>query len=151
MRRKDREIPKNDAMEILRKGEFGVLSMSTPSNHGYGVPLNYVISGNDIYFHCAKDGYKLECLKSNNKVSFCVVGKTEVLPSKFAMMYESAIVFGFAEVVIADEKYRALVKLLEKYSSGYIKEVNEYIETYIDNVIVIKISIDSITGKRRKI
>ncbi len=52
--------------------------------------------GDVIYFHCAPEGHKLENLSGNNKVSFCVVGKTQVLPDKFATNYESVIVFGTA-------------------------------------------------------
>ena len=31
-----------------------------------------------IYFHCAKNGHKLDAIKQNKKVSFCVIEKDEV-------------------------------------------------------------------------
>ena len=39
MRRQDRQISESEAIEILQKGEFGVLSMCTPDSGGYGIPL----------------------------------------------------------------------------------------------------------------
>ena len=88
MRRQDREITREEAIGILEKGEYGVLSMCTPANEGYGIPINYTFNNAHIYFHCAKTGSKLEYLRNNPNVSFCVVGKTTVLPSAFGTLYQ---------------------------------------------------------------
>ena len=79
MRRKDRAVTEKEAIEILIKGEHGILSMCTPENEGYGIPLNYVLENHQIYFHSAAAGSKLDYLRTNNKVSFCVVGNTTVV------------------------------------------------------------------------
>jgi len=150
MRRQDRKIDDNETLEILKNGEFGILSMVTLQNSAYGVPLNFALLNNDIYFHCAPEGTKLHYLRNNNKVSFCVVGKTEVLPSKFATIYESAIVNGFTTEIEGEEKNNALMCIIEKYSGNYIDEGKEYIDNFYDKVTVIKLSIESVTGKARK-
>ena len=150
MRRQDREISRSEVIGILQKGEYGVLSMCTPTNEGYGVPLNFVFYGNDIYFHCAPEGSKLEYLGNNNKVSFCVVGETKVLPASFGTLYESAIASGSAAEVEGTEKREALKQLIEKYSCDFVPEGNEYIDKFYDKVKVIKLRVDSITGKARK-
>jgi len=150
IRRQDRKISESEAIEILKKGEFGVLSMCTSDNKGYGIPLNFTFENNKIYFHCAIEGSKLNYLKNNNKVSFCVVGKTEILPSKFGTIYESAIAFGTTSEVEGEEKQEALTRIIEKYSGNYIQEGKEYINKLFDKVKVIKLSIESITGKSRK-
>ena len=108
MRRQDRQITQQESIDILQKGEYGILSMCTPANEGYGVPLNYVFYGNNIYFHCAKEGSKLDYLRNNPKVSFCVVGETKVLPSQFGTLYESVIVSGHTSEVEGTEKLEAL-------------------------------------------
>jgi uncharacterized protein len=150
MRRQDRKLSDVEATEILQKGEFGILSMSTLDNRGYGIPLNYTFRNNVIFFHCAMEGSKLDYLRNNNKVSFCVVGNTEVMPSKFGTLYESAIVFGHTNEVEDEEKHEALTLLIEKYSGDYIQEGKEYIDKLYDKVKVIKLTIESITGKARK-
>jgi len=150
MRRKDRAVTENEAIEILIKGEYGILSMCTPENEGYGIPLNYVLDNQQIYFHCAAAGSKLDYLRTNNKVSFCVVGNTTVIPSDFGTLYESTIVSGTASEVDGNEKREALKKIIEKYSANFIKEGHEYIDKLYDRVSVIKLSIHSITGKARR-
>jgi len=150
MRRKDRKIDDDQALEILYRGEYGVLSMCTTGGEGYGVPLNYVLWNNNIYFHCAVEGSKLNYIKNNNKVSFCVTGNTEILPSEFGTIYESTVVSGSAFFVEGDEKREALMKLIEKYSADYIREGADYMDKFIDKIHVIKIAINSISGKSRK-
>jgi nitroimidazol reductase NimA-like FMN-containing flavoprotein (pyridoxamine 5'-phosphate oxidase superfamily) len=150
IRRADRAIPDSAAKEILQKGEYGILSTVSGAGQPYGVPVSYSYTGEVIYFHCAPEGHKLENLSGNNKVSFCVVGKTQVLPDKFATNYESVIVFGKAFEVTADEKQTGLVELLKKYSPGFIDKGLRYIEGDGDKARVYKIVIESITGKSRK-
>jgi uncharacterized protein len=150
IRRKDRAISESEAKGILEKGEFGVLSTASSDGQPYGVPINYSYTGDAIYFHCAVEGHKLDNLRSNNRVSFCVVGKTEVLPEKFSTNYESAVVFGKAVELTGDEKHSGLLELVKKYSPGFIKEGMKYIENSAGKTRVYKIVVESITGKSRK-
>ena len=95
VRRQDRLLEQAKALELLEIGEYGVLSLALAEDGPYGIPLNYVWDKkNAIYFHCANDGRKLETLKQNNKASFCVVGKTNVVPIKFSTGYESIVLSG---------------------------------------------------------
>jgi uncharacterized protein len=150
IRRADRAIPDHEAREILQAGEYGILSTVSADGQPYGVPVSYSYTGEVIYFHCAVEGHKLENLSSNNKVSFCVVGKTQVLPDKFATNYESVIVFGTAVEIVDDEKHTGLVELLQKYSSGFMDKGLRYIDGDGHKARVYKIVIDAMTGKSRK-
>lgn len=150
IRRDDRAIPDRAAQKILQVGEYGVLSTVSVDGQPYGVPVSYGYAGDVIYFHCALEGHKLENLSGNNKVSFCVVGKTQVLPDKFATNYESVIVFGQAFEVTDAEKHTGLVEILKKYSPANIDKGLRYIEGDGDKARVYKIVIESMTGKARK-
>lgn len=150
IRRQDHKIEEQEAFAIIRNGEYGILSMCTPFDEGYGIPLNYALNNDSIYFHCAAEGSKLDCLRNNNKVSFCVVGRTEVMPAKFGTIYESAIVFGTTSEVEGDEKFSALMHIIEKYSGSFVEEGKSYIQKFYDKVKVVKLSIESVTGKARK-
>jgi nitroimidazol reductase NimA-like FMN-containing flavoprotein (pyridoxamine 5'-phosphate oxidase superfamily) len=150
MRRGDQAISENEAREILLKGEYGILSTVSIDGQPYGVPLSYSYIGDVIYFHSAIEGHKLDNLSANNRVSFCVVGKTKVLPAKFATKYESAIVFGETFEVIDDEKNKGLLELVKKYSPGFIEKGLRYIESTGAKTRVYKIVIESITGKSGK-
>ena len=150
MRRSDRAITQAETEEILNKGEYGILSTVSAAGQPYGVPLSYRFMRDVLYFHCAMEGHKLENIKANQKVSFCVVGKTQVLPAEFATNYESAMVFGEALEVTDNEKQAGLVAILEKYSPDFIKEGLEYIEQLGKRTKVYKIVIEMITGKARR-
>ncbi|WGX74763.1 pyridoxamine 5'-phosphate oxidase family protein [Paraclostridium bifermentans] len=147
MRRKERQIEILEAEEILKNGEYGVLSTNGENGYSYGTPLSYVYFNNSVYFHCALGGQKLENINYNNKVSFCVVGKTCVMPEKFSTKYESTILFGEANEVFGEEKNEALLEMLNKYSPDFIDKGKLYIKNAGDKTKVIKISIDKISGK----
>lgn len=150
MRRKDREIDVNEAKEILRNSEYGVLSTVGENGYPYGVPVNYVYVDDAIYFHCAIEGYKLDNISYNHKVSFCVVGETSIISNEFSTNYESVVVFGKAEEAYDDEKDLALLELIKKYSPEYIEKGKKYIKNAGSETKVIKISIEYISGKARR-
>ncbi len=150
IRRKDREISIQEASQILDSAEYGVLSTVDKEGQPYGVPLNYIYKNNSIYFHSALNGQKLDNIINNPRVSFCVVGKTKILPNKFATEYESAIAFGIASEVYGNDRYNALLWLLEKYSPDFIEEGKQYIEIKDKTTKVIKIEISHISGKARR-
>ena len=148
MRRKDKEIGTDEAINLLTKCEYGVLSTVGNDGQPYGVPLNYTYKDNCIYFHCALKGHTIDNIDDNPKVSFCTVGNTEVLPSEFSTNYVSAVAFGVASEVQGTERYDALVLLLEKFSPGFIEEGKKYIEKLDKVTKVIKIQIQHISGKK---
>jgi len=148
IRLKDRVVNDEKAIEILTKGSYGVLSTIGADGYPYGVPLNYTYFDNCICFHCAKEGHKLENINFNNKVSFCVVTKSEVLGNEFDTDYESAVAFGQATVIADDsEKMDILSSVLNKYSADYLKAGNNYINKYWDETNVIKMKIEHLSGK----
>ena len=112
IRRKDRILDNELAIRLLEEAEYGFLAMSGINGYGYGIPINYVKEGDSIYFHCAPEGYKLECLRENPKVSFTVVGATQIVPGKFTTGYESTIAFGEMHLDLPEEERRYALRLL---------------------------------------
>ena len=150
VRRTDRAISTSDAIDLLASANYGVLSTVGEDGRPYAIPLSFVFHGRVIYLHCAKEGRKLDNLRNNPAVSFCVVGHTKVLPGEFATEYESAIASGTARLISGDEKQQALIKFLEKYSPDYIEQGLEYIAASIDKVEIIRIDVDEISGKAKR-
>lgn len=150
LRRKERGMTEPEARELLERGEYGVLSTRDSDGAPYGTPLNYCVINGAIYFHCALEGHKLENIAADDRVSFCVVGTTEVLPGQFATRYESVIVSGTATEVLDEKKQLALEGLLAKYSAEYRLEGLNYIEAKGERTRVFRIDIDSICGKARR-
>lgn len=149
MRRKDRELRNDAIIEILKNNEYGILSTISENGYPYGVPLSYIYMNDSIYFHSALDGHKLDNIKISDKVSFCVVGETSVVPDEFTTNYESVIIFGKAKEIFDDEKTSVLLEILKKYSKEYIEKGTIYIEKAGQRTKVFKININHISGKKR--
>ena len=150
MRRKDRKLSTDKTKELLKNSEYGVLSTMADNDYPYGVPVHYVFIEDSIYIHCAAEGQKLDGIRKNPKVSFCVIGSTEVLPQEFSAKYESVIAFGKATELQGEEKKAALVLILEKYAKEYMSEGKREITKVGNAVSIIQISIEHMTGKARK-
>lgn len=148
MRKSKRQTSQAEALSILENSEYGIMSIVDPAdNEPYGVPLNFCLISDAIYFHCAGEGKKIEIMTANPNVSFCVVGKTEIDPEGFTTKFESSIVKGLASEVFDAEKQIALEHLIKKYSSEFVSEGVDYIKRVGPQTTVYKITIESITGK----
>ncbi|MFZ0928088.1 MAG: pyridoxamine 5'-phosphate oxidase family protein [Syntrophobacteraceae bacterium] len=151
IRRKDRALGRTEAEKILAKGTYGVLSMNGANDYAYGVPMSYVYTGNSIYLHCASEGRKITLIRNDNRVSFCVVGEAIPLVDQFSMKYESAILFGKASEVDQEEKLKALILLVEKYSTGeYLEKGKAYALNSLHKTAVIRVDIELVSGKARR-
>lgn len=152
IRRQDRLLPQTEALELLLTGEYGVLSMVDTDGDGYGIPLSYAWdSGQYIYFHCAPQGLKLDNLTANKGVSFCVIGHTKVVPDKFTTQYESIIIKGSVVLTLSDdEKLKALELILDKYSPNDKESGLKYTEKSLHRTAIIRLYIDSISGKCKR-
>lgn len=151
VRRKDRILESESAIRLLECGEYGFLAMSGTDGYAYGIPINFVKEGNSIYFHCAQEGYKLECLRQNPKVCFTVVGNTQVMPEKFSTGYESVIAFGRMSLDLPEEERgHALRLLIDKYSSDFREIGEKYIEKSFQRTNILRLDIEHISGKCKR-
>jgi len=152
MRRKRQELNAETCQEILKNGKTGVLAVHGEEGYPYTVPLNYVLLNGKLYFHCAKAGHKLDAVRQNDKVSFCVIGREEIVSETFSTDYQSVVVFGRAAEVAEDaEKRLAVTALADKYSPDEPPEKrDEEISGSWQSLAVICLMPEHITGKQAK-
>ena len=84
MRRRDREMPKEFALEIIDKCGYAVLSM-IDQDAPYAVPISVARDGDTVYFHCAKEGRKTDILRSYPRVCLVFVGDVRPAFDKFTV------------------------------------------------------------------
>lgn len=151
IRRQDRLLDEKEAMALLEAGEYGVMSM-VADGMPYAVPVSYAYDGSGaIYVHCAPEGEKLEALRKCGDVVFVVVGKTEVLPSKFTTRYESILVRGTARTGLDEaERYRALDLILKKYSPDDYETGRKYAAASFHRTEIIRIDVETVSGKTKR-
>jgi len=150
LRRNDRAIPEAEAKALLNKAEYGILSTVSVDGQPYGVPLNFCIVENFLYFHHAIEGRLIENIKNNSSVSFCAVGETEIMPEKFGTKYESVILSGNIEEVFDAQKQTGLEGILAKYSPDFMEQGREYIKKLRERTRVFRMAISDISGKARR-
>ena len=138
-----------EATELLRKGEYGIMSMTGKDSEPYGIPVNFAWDGAcSIYIHCAPEGRKLECLRNDPRASFCIVGHTNVVSSKFTTGYESIVLDCQAHTGLdTEERKHALQLLLQKYSPHDMTVGLKYAEKSFHRTEIIKLEIRRFSGK----
>lgn len=149
MRREDRQMPKEEAMDALSRAKWGVLS-TCAGDTPYGVPVNYVFCREEsaLFFHCAPEGRKLDMIKSNGSVSFAAVTQERIMPDKLTTHYESVIVSGKASVVEGSkEKTKRLRQLCKALAPGPAGGVS-FTDDCVAASLIVRIDIEEISGKR---
>jgi nitroimidazol reductase NimA-like FMN-containing flavoprotein (pyridoxamine 5'-phosphate oxidase superfamily) len=147
MRRKEKLLTEGAARDLLASGEEGVLATLGEDGYPYTIPLNYVYHEGCIYFHCAPVGHKLDNIRHNPKVSFCVIADSAVVPAKFSTLFQSVVVFGIAEAVEGEAKEAALHALIRKYASDHRVAGEKYIRSAGKKTCVVRITITHLSGK----
>ena len=148
MRRKDKAIVElAEIEEIVRKSLVCRLGLAE-ENRPYIVPLIFGFKDRTLYFHSAPEGKKIEILRKNSKVCFEFDLDHEVLVDekacKWGIKYRSVIGFGKASFVEdLEEKRKGLDVIMQHYSGRSFP----YPEPAVENTVVIKVEIESMTGK----
>lgn len=151
MRRKDKEMPESFALQVADSALWAVMSLVDSDNNPYGVPINIVRKDKNIYFHSAKQGFKLDCLAHQKKVCLTCVGDNSLAPMEFTTKYQSSILRGVAiEVMEDEEKVMALRILGEKFAPSNVEKLQGEIHAFLSQTSVWKIEIESATGKENK-
>ena len=106
-------------------------------------------------FESTIDGYTvgvIDAIRENDRVSFCVVDRTRVIPRQFSTAYESVHLFGRIVVVGADEeRLHALRLLIRKYSPEYAEIGEKYIAASFRRTVVLRFDIEHLAGKCKRI
>lgn len=148
MRRFRQLLPREAAVEILNRNTSGTLALSGDEDYPYVVPISYVYADEKLYFHSAKSGHKIDAIEKHEKVSFCVVDQDYVVLEKFTTYFRSVIVFGKAHLVEdIDEIRRIAMVLAMKYSADFKDRIPKEIDSLINNMAIIEMSIDHMTAK----
>jgi len=150
MRRKEKEITcTNELEEILNLGIVCRLGLSR-DNIPYIVPMCFGYSDGCLYFHSSNEGLKLDYIGSNSFACFEVETGVHIIPaekaSKWDIGYRSVIGHGNIEKVSGrDDKLRAINILMEHYSGTEDWFIPE---NMIERVLILKLKITEMTGKR---
>lgn len=152
MRRKEKEITEKVVIEeIFRQNDVGRLATAV-DGEPYIVPMNFAYISDNIYLHTHKNGKKIKNIQRNPKVCF-EVDSGEIItgenPCDYSWRYKSAVACGKAKIVKSEEeKLKALRLISDKYSFGKGKLITQELMEKFDQLWIIEIKIDKMTGKQ---
>lgn len=150
MRRREHEITdSNKINEVIGRCQFcriGLCDNGVP----YLVPVCFGYKPGVMYFHCAKEGRKLDILRKNNRVCFQMDCDTEILKGMNAcdwgLRYMSIMGEGRAFLVSEkEEKMSALEIIMRKYSGS--EQEFLFNEQSVTRTEIVRITIESVSGK----
>ncbi|MGI6028549.1 MAG: pyridoxamine 5'-phosphate oxidase family protein [Candidatus Heteroscillospira sp.] len=148
MIRKDRERDASFALEVLRQAPYATLSLVTDGDEPYGIPVSPVVTDNGIYFHCALEGKKLDCIRAHPTVSLSAVSRLRTIGEEYTLSYDSAVASGRAEIVEdTEEKRAALYAICLRYTPEYMDRF-ESAARAVNKTCIVRIIPDKLTGKQ---
>ena len=152
MRRRDREVHGIDEIfDILNRCDTLRIGISG-DKYPYVVPVSFGAELDNgrivIYFHCAKEGMKLDLINKDPNV--CIEGdifiKTEEIKHGITARYESVIGFGRCEFLADEEEMLHGLKVITEHY-GYFDYGFDKCGG-IKNLLVGKVVVEEIFGKR---
>lgn len=147
LRRKKQSLTKEECIEILERGEEGVFAVIGDGGYPYTVPINYLYSDGKIYFHCATEGHKIDAINKNDKVSFCVIDKKDIVPEDLDTLFRSVIVFGRAKTIEDREAKREDARIFGLKYNPDEERVMKSVNSSMDRMSIIELNIEHISGK----
>ena len=150
MRRKDKEITDKEEIEsIINEANVCRIAFSD-NNVPYIIPVNFGYKDNCLYIHSAKEGKKIDIIEKNNDVCFEIDIYHEILKGKSAchttMKYCSVVGYGKAYLINDPEE---LISALNIIVENHIPESShDYSDKLLNKIVIIKIEIDTMTGKK---
>ena len=151
MRRADKEILDQEELHRILDEAMVIRLGMLDGGRPYVVPLNFAREGDDLWFHAAKAGRKLDCLRAAPAVCveadrFLTLRTGPSACDDWTSHYESVIGFGTAEIVEdATARLHGLRAIMRKYSG---RDDWEFTEASVKGTAVVRIRLDSLTGKR---
>jgi uncharacterized protein len=154
MRKKEREV--SDIVEIesiISRADVCRIAFAD-QNVPYIVTLNFGYSGGEnkfFWFHCAKEGRKLDMIKKNNYVCFELDTDHEIIEGKLAcdygMKYCSVVGYGYISIVNDnEEKIKGLNHIMEHYTG---REEFEYKSEILEKTALLRLEVSNMSCKRK--
>ena len=116
------EINQTEVKELLKNSRRGILALNGDDGYPYAIPVNYLYDETEgkIFFHGAKVGYKVDCIKSSDRVCFTVLGSETIRDEEWAPYMQSAVVFGRCKLI--DDEQMAMKRLKDFAMKYYPRE-----------------------------
>lgn len=152
MRRTEKQITDDaEFKDILKNGRYTTVAFCR-KEEPYLVTMNYGYdeARNALYFHCAKDGLKIDFVEANPRVCATVVEDHGYKMGECDHAYRSVVMWGRMVIIDdLDEKKHALETMLFHLEDDpdVVRQRSLKKEEAYRNVGILRLDIESMTGK----
>jgi len=138
-----------EVVDVLDKGVLVTLALCRDSVP-YLVTMDYAYdaAGRCLYCHCATEGKKLDFLRANPQVCGQVLFDDGYIKGQCEHAFRCVILDGRAERVEDDAAKRRALELMVEHFEGPSPEAKERLIKGLDKVCILRVRIESATGKR---
>ncbi len=149
MLRKKQQIPHEQCLEILKTQLRGILAVNGDDGYPYAMPLNHYYCSEDgkIYFHGSLKGHKIEALRKNHKVCYCVYDEGYRKDGEWPLYINSVIVFGKVDFFEDREKVARISRLLSLKFTDDEEYISREIAGSLDHTLMFALVPEHISGK----
>ncbi len=148
MRRARQQLDERECLELLEKEPRGVLAVLGDGDYPYAVPLDFLYRDGKLYFHCAREGHKLDALRRCGKASFCVMDEGFRREGEWALNIRSVIVFGRVRLMGHDEEgIEALLRALGNKYNPDPDDVERELRGALPRVQLLELTVEHMSGK----
>ncbi|MDD3251151.1 MAG: pyridoxamine 5'-phosphate oxidase family protein [Lachnospiraceae bacterium] len=147
MRRFKQALSEQACIEVLKQQPRGVMAVHGEDGYPYAFPMDYLYLDGKLYFHCAKEGHKLDAIAADDKASFCVMDEGFRKEGDWALNIKSIILFGKIRKLDDPAEALQLVRQLGLKYCPTPEAVEEEIEKAFARVQMLEFTIDHMTGK----
>lgn len=147
--RKNKELPTEECLALLRSEKRGVLSVLGDGGFPYGTPINHYYNDEDgkLYFHCGRVGHRLDALRRDGKVCYTCIDEGAPVEGHWALRFRSVIVFGRVEIVDDAERAREIAARLSRKFTDDEGFIAEEIERSLKATLLLVLTPEHICGK----
>lgn len=149
MRRFKQQISDEECKQVLKTETRGVLSVIGDGGYPYGMPLNHYYCEEDgrLYFHGAKEGHKVDAIKSCDKVCYTVFDKGYRKEGEWALNVKSVVIFGKISIVTDEEKVKKICTDLCRKFTDDEEYLQWELEHSLSRVLCLELVPEHMTGK----
>lgn len=150
MRRFKQQVTDEECKKVLAEEKRAAFSVIGEDGYPYTIPVNFYFDEEDncIYLHGAREGHKIDALKTCNKVCFTTWNQGFKKEDAWEWNATSVVVFGKVKFIedraIIEDKLR---KLADKYYPTKEEIEAEMSSSAFNRVQMLAIEIEHMTGK----
>lgn len=149
IRRIKQQVSDEICRKILREEWRGVLAVHGENGYPYALPIDFYYDEekDKIYFHCAKEGHKLDAIRADERVSFCVYDKGFRKEGDWALNITSVIIFGRIRIITDPEETRLTARKFGAKFFPTADELEHELERSLNRVQMLELAPEHMTGK----